>query len=128
MRHAPAVTGLPLIAPLFLLFEMWQLFMSERYLGIKQIARGADPREMGPGEGVAFVWTSGIVVYAAWGLALLAVHAARAEALGLIATTVVGYTVRRNCGLKWVLVTLSFEGAIRIGLVSTIAVEAWRHV
>jgi hypothetical protein len=122
------VTGLPLIAPLFLIFEIWQLVMSERYLGIKQIARGADPREMGPGEAVSFLWTSGIVLYAAWGLALLAVPAARAQALGLIATTVVGYTVRRSCGLKWVLVTLTFEGAIRIGLVSTIAVAAWRRL
>ncbi len=122
------MSGLPLIAPLFLLFELWQLFMSERYLGIKQIARGADPREMGPGEAVSFLWTSGIVLYAAWAVSILAVPHARAEALGLIATTVVGYTVRRNCGLKWVLVTLSFEGAIRVGLVSTIAVEAWRRV
>ena len=120
--------GLPLLAPLFLLFELWQLVMSERYLGIKQIARGADPREMGPGEAVSFLWTSGIVLYAAWAVSILAVPHARAEALGLIATTVVGYTVRRNCGLKWVLVTLTFEGAIRVGLVSTIAVEAWRRV
>jgi hypothetical protein len=122
------VSGLPLLAPLFLLFEIWQLVMSERYLGIKQIARGADPREMGPGEIVSFLWTSGIVLYGAWGLSLLAVPAARAEALGLVATTVAGYTVRRNCGLKWVLVTLTFEGAVRIGLVSTIAATAWRRL
>jgi hypothetical protein len=126
--QAPAVNGLPLLAPLFLVFELWQLFMSERYLGIKQIARGADPREMGPGDAVSFLWVSGILLYGAWCLALLAVHAARAEALGLIATTVVGYTIRRNCGLKWVLVTLSFEGAVRIGLISTVAVAAWRYL
>ena len=128
MLHVPGVTGLPLIAPLFLIFEIWQLVMSERYLGIKQIARGADPREMGPSEAVSFVWTSGIVLYAAWALALLAVPRARAEALGLIVTTIVGYTFRRNCGLKWVLVVLTFEGAIRIGIVSTSAVAAWRHL
>ena len=122
------MTGLPLIAPLFLVFELWQLFMSERYLGIKQIARAADPREMGPGEADSFLWVSGIILYAFWAVALLAAPHARAEALGLLAATAIGYTVRRNCGLKWVLVTLSFEGAVRIGLVSTIAVEAWRHV
>jgi hypothetical protein len=127
-RQAAAVSGLPLIAPLFLLFEIWQLFMCERYLGIKQIARGADPREMGPGEAVSFLWTSSIVLYAAWSLALLAVPTARAEALGLVATTAAAYTVRRNCGLKWILIVLSFEGAIRIGLVSTIGVTAWRHL
>jgi hypothetical protein len=127
-RQAAAVSGLPLIAPLFLVFEIWQLVMSERYLGIKQIARGADPREMGPGEFVSFVWTAGIVLYAAWALALLSVPSARAETLGLIATTVAGYTVRRNSGLKWILVTLTFEGAIRIGLVSTISVMAWHRL
>jgi len=122
------VNGLPLLAPLFLLFEIWQLVMSERYLGIKQIARGADPREMGPGEVVSFFWASSLMLYAAWTLSLLASPQSRAEALGLIATTVVAYTVRRNCGLKWILVVLTFEGSIRIGLVSTVAVMAWRRI
>ena len=36
-----------LLAPLFFTFELWQLVVSERYLGIKQIARGADPRALG---------------------------------------------------------------------------------
>jgi hypothetical protein len=128
MPHDPGVTGLPLIAPFFLIFEIWQLVMCERYLGIRQIARGADPREMGPSEVVSFLWTSGIVLYSAWVLALLAVPRARAEAFGLIVTTIVGYTFRRNCGLKWVLVVLTFEGAIRIGILSTSAVAAWRHL
>ena len=45
-----AVNVFPLLAPLFLVFEVWQLVMSERYLGIKQIARGGNPREMGPAD------------------------------------------------------------------------------
>jgi hypothetical protein len=126
--QASGVTGLALIGPLFLMFELWQLFMSERYLGIRQISRGADPREMGPSEAVSFLWASGIVLYVVWTLALLAVPRTRAEALGLIAVTALGYTFRRNCGLKWVLVVLAFEGAVRIGLVSTLSVEAWRHL
>jgi hypothetical protein len=128
VMQACGVKGLALIGPLFLVFELWQLFMSERYLGIKQIARGADPREMGPSEAVSFLWTSGIVLYLAWALALLAVPRTRAEALGLLAVTAIGYTLRRNCGLKWVLVVLAFEGSVRIGLVSTLSVEAWRHL
>ena len=36
-----------LLSPLFLVFEIWQLVMSERYVGIKQIARGSNPREIG---------------------------------------------------------------------------------
>ena len=32
------------LAPLWIVFEAWQLVISERYLGIKQIEKGADPR------------------------------------------------------------------------------------
>ena len=39
-----------LLAPLFLIFEIGQLVLCERYVGIKQIARGADPRALGLGE------------------------------------------------------------------------------
>jgi hypothetical protein len=123
-----AVNGLSLLAPLFLAFEIWQLVMSERYLGIKQIARGSDPREMGPSEPVSFLWASSIALYAAWTLALLASHGTRGPALGLIATTVLGYAVRRNCGLKWILVVLTFEGAIRIVFVGALSVAAWRRL
>jgi len=35
-----------LLAPLFLVFEFWQLVISERYMGIKQIRVNADPREL----------------------------------------------------------------------------------
>jgi hypothetical protein len=67
-----AVNGIALLAPLFLAFEIWQLVMCERYVGIKQIARGAEPREMGPSEPVAFLWSACIVLYAVWMIALLA--------------------------------------------------------
>lgn len=126
--QAAGVNGFALLAPLFLAFEVWQLVMSERYLGIKQIARGADPREMGPSEPVAFLWTASIVLYAAWSLALLANPVTRAPALGLIATTAVAYPIRRNCGLKWVLVVLTFEGAVRITFVGALAFAAWRRL
>jgi len=120
------VNSLPLLAPLFLAFDLWQLFMGERYVGIKQIARGSDPREMGPGEPVAFLWTVGILTYALWSLLLLVNAPTRAEALGLVAITAVGYTVRRNCSIKLILVVMTFEGALRVGLLSTIAFMAWR--
>ena len=122
------MSSLPLLAPFFLLFEAWQLAMGERYVGIKQIARGADPREMGPGEVVAFVWTALLILYAAWVLALLANPACRAYALAIGAATLAGYSVRRNCSLKWVLVTLTIEGAARIGFLFALSVIAWRGV
>jgi hypothetical protein len=116
-----------LLAPVFLVFEVWQLAMSERYLGIKQIARGLDPREMGPGEGVSFVWATSIIAYGTWMIALLIEPAARAHALGLIGVTTIGMMVRRNCGLKWILIALTFEGAVRVGLLVSICMAAWRR-
>ena len=117
-----------MLAPLFLAFELGQLAMSERYVGIKQIARGADPREMGPSEPVSFLWTASLVLYAAWTLSLLFSPASRGAAVGIIATTAVAYPIRRNCGLKWILVVLTFEGAIRLVFVAALAIAAWRRL
>jgi hypothetical protein len=122
------VNSLPLLAPLFLVFEIWQLFMSERYVGIKQIARGTDPREMGPGEVISFVWSMGLLVYGAWMVALLAAPIARVYALFLIAATALAYPIRRNCGLKWILIVLTCEGSARIGFLFALSYVAWRPV
>jgi len=116
------------LAPLFLVFEAWQLVLCERYLGIKQIARGADPREMGPAEPVAFAWSFALILYTAWMLGLLFTEAGRVHGICLIATTVVGLAVRRNCGLKWILITLTFEGAVRVGLLVSLCGMAWRRL
>ncbi len=116
-----------LLAPLFLVFELWQLVMAERYVGIKQIARGGDPREMGPSESVAFLWVAGMAVYAFWALMLLLTPHARVFGLALAAVTAVGYSARRNCGLKWILVILTLEGAARVAILSPLTVVAWGH-
>jgi hypothetical protein len=121
------VSGLPILAPFFLAFEVWQLVMCERYVGIKQIARGANPREMGPSEPIAFLWSAGLVLYVLWMVALLPVPTYRVQGLVLLALTAAGYSIRRNCPLKWVLVVLTFEGAVRIGLLGMFTVFAWRH-
>ncbi len=121
------MNGVALLAPLFLAFELWQLVMSERYVGIKQIARGAEPREMGPSEPVAFLWTASILVYGLWTVALLATPRARIYAIALIATTLVGYSFRRNSDLKRILVVLTFEGAVRVAILSPLTVAAWIH-
>jgi len=122
------VNGVALLAPLFLAFEIWQLVMSERYVGIKQIARGAEPREMGPSEPVAFLWTASILVYGLWMASLLATPRARIYGLVLIATSIVGYSIRRNCELKRILVVLTFEGAVRVAVLSPLTVASWGHL
>ncbi len=122
------VNGFALIAPVFILFEIWQLVMSERYVGIKQIARAANPREMGPSEVIAFLWSSCIILYGVWMLALLASPGVRIYALCLLGTTAVGYSVRRNCSIKLILVVLTFEGAIRVGFLSFLSSVVYSHL
>lgn len=114
------------LAPLFLAFEMWQLVISERYLGLKRIEQGADPRELGLGEGTAFCWSAGIFAYWAWMLLLLFQPVGRAQVLCLLVVSALGLSLRRNCGLRWVLVILTLEGAIRIGMLFSLAAVAWR--
>ncbi len=117
-----------LAAPLFIAFELWQLVMSERYVGIKQIARNGDPRKLGLSEITAFCWSSAIIIYWAWMLGLMLTPFTRVHGLVLLIVSVAGFSVRRNCGIKWVLVTLTLEGAIRIGLLVSLVGTAWHRL
>lgn len=123
----PGVLTLILFAPLFLIFEVWQLVLSERYLGIKQIARGADPRSLGLGEITAFFWSTALLLYWLWMVLLLIPPFGRVHGLSLLTIALIGFSLRRGTGLKWVLVILTFEGAIRIGLLLSLCVMAWRR-
>lgn len=115
------------MAPVFLLFEVWQLVLSERYLGIKQIERGADPRQLGLGELTAFFWSVLLIGYWSWMLLLVAVPAARINAAGLILISMIGFSLRRGARFKWVLVILTFEGAMRVGLLLSLCSVVWRR-
>jgi hypothetical protein len=117
-----------LLAPLFFVFEVWQLVLSERYLGIKQIARGADPRTLGLGEATACVWSLGLVVYWLWMITLLFAPLGRVHGLSLLVVTTIGFSLRRGSPLKWVLVILTFEGALRVGLLLSLCAMVWRRL
>ena len=71
------------LAPLFVVFELWQLVISERYVGIKQIERNGDPRTLGLHEFTAFVWSMMIISYWAWMVALLFLRFGRVHGLCL---------------------------------------------
>jgi hypothetical protein len=118
---------LVLLAPLFFAFEVWQLVIGERYLGIKQIARNGDPRTLGLGEFTAFCWTATLALYWLWMIALLVPPFTRMHGLCLLAVSGMGFSLRRNVGLKWVLVILTFEGAVRVGLLISLLALARRH-
>ena len=117
-----------LLAPLFLAFEIWQLVLSERYMGIKQIKVNADPRALPMADWVAIFWSGGLLVYGAWMFSLLLHPIGRAQGLVLIIVTALGYAVRTTCGLTWVLVVLTFEGSIRIGMLVSLFATTWRRM
>jgi hypothetical protein len=104
------------LVPLLIIFEIWQLFLSERYLGVKQIGADADPRTLGLRESTAFLWSSGIVLTWLWSVLMLFQPLGRMQAFAMILISTVGYTLRRGCRLKWILVILTFEGALRVGM------------
>lgn len=117
-----------LLAPLFLVFEFWQLVISERYMGIKQIRVNADPRELPMPRWMAATWSSGLIVYFAWMFTLLLHPVGRAQGVVLLLITLVGRALRSTCGLKWVLVVLTFEGSIRIGMLISLLGMSWRQL
>jgi hypothetical protein len=124
----PFVFTLVFFAPLFLAFEVWQLVLSERYLGIKQIARGADPRSLGLREITAFFWSVLLIAYWFWMLLLLTVSFARVHAASLLMISMIGFSLRRGTRFKWLLVILTFEGAIRVGLLLSLCAMAWKRL
>jgi hypothetical protein len=122
------MSALFLCIPLLLAFEIWQLVLSERYLGIAQIERDADPRSLGLGEITAFFWIAGIFFSVLWSVAMLTQSSGRIQATCMLLITIFGYSVRRTCGLKWVLVTLTFEGAIRVGMLLSLIGSLWSRL
>jgi len=117
-----------LLAPVFLVFELWQLVVSERYMGIKQIRVNADPRELAMATWMAATWAGGLVAYYIWMFTLLLHPVGRAQGMVLIVMTGVGYLIRSTCGLKWVLVVLTFEGSVRIGMLISLIGQSWRRL
>lgn len=117
-----------LLAPLFLLFEVWQLVVSERYMGIKHIKVNTDPRTLPMAGWLAAVWAGGLLAYVLWMFTLLLHPIGRAQGVVLLAVTALGYAVRTSCGLKWVLVVLTFEGSIRVGMLVSLFASTWRRL
>jgi hypothetical protein len=114
------------IAPFFFAFEIAQLVAAEKLLGLRQIEAGVDPRSTGPGELTAALWTGAMLAEGAWLLWLLAGEGTRVYALCLLLVTLLGFTLRSNCTLRWVLVILTIEGALRMGLMVSMLGSAWR--
>lgn len=116
------------LVPAFLVFEIWQLVLCERYLGVRQLATGRDPRTLPMTERRAFGWTATLFLYWVWIGMLLGGPAGRLQALALFLISLVGFVLRRNSPRRWALVILTFEGALRIGMLVSLGGEFWRHL
>lgn len=120
------IPALLYLAPLCLLFEVGQLVVAERHLGIKQIESGVDPRERGPGEALSFFWGAGILLYWVWMILMLIPKDGRLQVVCMLIVSLAGYSLRRNSALRWILVILTIEGAVRIGMIISLLAGAWR--
>jgi hypothetical protein len=122
------MSPLVFLTPVWFVFEIFNLLACERFLGVKQIEANTDPRQLGPRESLAFIWTAGIFLFWLWLVAMLFQSTGRAEVVAMIVITAVGFSIRRSCRLKWVLVALTFEGALRIGMLLSLAAQIWRKL
>lgn len=113
-------------APVFFIFEIVQLVAAERLVGIKQIQQGTDPRDKGPREGIAAGWTLTLIAYWLWMGMMLAPGFGRVYVAMLIVVSLAGYGLRKTAPLKWTLVILTFEGAIRVGMLMALMGHMWR--
>jgi len=116
------------LAPLFLILEIWQLVQCERYLGIRQLATGRDPRSLPMSERRAFFWTLLLFLYWIWIGLLLGSSVGRLQALALFLISLGGFLLRRNSPLRWILVILTFEGALRVGMLVSLIGVFWRRL
>jgi hypothetical protein len=127
--HDPAMSApstLVFLAPLFIVFEVVQLVAAEKLLGVKKIRAGIDPRQSSPGEAVSALWASGILAQGVWTIALLSHSGSRVHAACILLVWLTGFSLRGNCTLRWVLVILTIEGALRLGLMTAMFGSAWR--
>jgi hypothetical protein len=123
------------MTPLFLLvgcagcvaLEIWQLVQAERLLG-RRAPSAAAATSSGPDERQARRWSLALLAYWLGMVGLLFLPVARLHALGLLLATMIGFSLRRGAERLWTLRLLTFEGAIRVGLLLSLAALAWRRL
>lgn len=118
---------LALLTPVIILLEMLHLFLAEKFIGIKQIKAGRHPLEthpVGPRH-LAPAWILLIIALWVYMVLLVADPVTRLQGAIMLGTSIAGVVMRRSLGLKWALVILTVEGAVRIGLLVNVFVSVF---
>lgn len=107
--------------------EIWQLVQAERLLG-RRPTPAAAATSPAPDETKARRWSLALLAYWLGMVGLLFLPVARLHALGLLLVTMIGFSLRRGAERLWTLRLLTFEGAIRVGLLLSLGALAWRRL
>ena len=75
---------------------------------------------------IAALWAFAIYAEGCWFLWLLVSEVTRLHGICMLGIWLVGFTLRSNCTLRWVLVILTLEGALRLGLMGSLLGVIWR--
>jgi hypothetical protein len=107
------------LTPVFAAFEVAQLLVAQRYIGIDQIRRNVHPLDLAkvPPGWLSTGWLLGLMADYVCQASLLFVpeFGVKFAAVLLILVSVFGFAARRVCGLRWGLVLLTPECAARAG-------------
>lgn len=114
------------LSPIFILYEMFQLVVAERYIGIKQIRSGVHPMdsETSAPEWLAAGWLIGMFSYWLYMFVLIFNPWGGMQGFVMLFISLLGIALRRTMGLKWALVIMTIEGAIRMGLLANLLISA----
>ena len=111
---------LALLAFLFLAFELTQVVVLERYIGIRTLRQDLDPRDLPVPSWAALTWIVLTKLYLIWMVLLAFEPSLLLPALVMIGVTLAGLIARRSYGLRGALVILTFETALRVGMLLVI--------
>ncbi len=115
------------LAPFFILFEMVQLVVVERYIGIKQIRSGEHPMENKetPPDWLITLWIVGIIAFWVYMVALLFNPWGNLQGFIMLTASIAGGLLRRALGFKWALVIMTIVSAIRMGLLANMLISVY---
>ncbi len=119
------------IAPLLMAFELCQLLLAERYIGVKQASARRHPLSSGSAVlpfWATALWLLGMAGSLIYMVLLLGDSRTAFQGLLMLGITAVGFSIRRSVGLKWGLVVLTVERAAVIGLMVSVMLYGFNVV